>query len=66
MSKSAEAAIRREIKRQGLTSADVARLARISQPTAYRFMTGREVTLRTAERLAKGLGLSLEVKGGEA
>jgi plasmid maintenance system antidote protein VapI len=54
-------ALRAAVRATGLPVNAVARAAGVPQPVLYRFMTGeRDLTLRTAEKLAAHLGLTLQ------
>lgn len=55
--------LRQAIRGGGETVAAVARGAGIVQPVLYRFVKGeRDLTLRTADKLARYLGLELRPK----
>ena len=53
-------ALRKAVEATGQPIAAIARKAGIAQPMLYRFMTGeRDITLRTADKLAACLDLEL-------
>ena len=57
-------ALRAAVRATGLPLNAVARAAGIPQPVLHRFMAGqRDLTLRTADRLARHLGLELCPRG---
>jgi plasmid maintenance system antidote protein VapI len=52
--------LRRKIQATGETVATISRGAGIAQPVLHRFVTGeRDLTLRTADKLVRYLGLAL-------
>ena len=56
-------ALRRAVRDSGLTVNAVAAAAGVAQPVLFRFMTGeRDLTLRTAQKLADHFGLELGPK----
>jgi hypothetical protein len=58
-------ALRRAIRQSGETVAAVSRGSGIVQPVLHRFVTGeRDLTLRTADRLAAYFGLELRPGNG--
>ncbi len=55
-----ERALRDAIKRSGFTGKDLAIKAKVDQSAVSRFLAGKTLTIATAEKLAKVLGLELK------
>lgn len=58
-------ALRAAIRSSGRTQMQISRGTGIPQPNISQFLTGKEgITLKTADRLARFLGLELRAKDG--
>ena len=61
-----ETIFRKAVERSGVNAAQLAKLSGVDRAQLYRFMRGeRSLTIKTAEKLARQIGLELTCREGK-